>query len=98
MTVKIVCSVFDSAARVFGQPFFVPATGAAIRSVRDEVNRVAADNALYQHPEDFELFSVGQFDDLEGVMHGIAKPVLIVRCKDLVDAKSPPESALRSVA
>lgn len=88
MAIKTVVSVFDSASRLFGQPFFVPAPGAAIRSVRDEVNRKAVDNPLYHHPEDFELFSVGSFDDVGGHLQAMESPVLLIRCKDLVDPES----------
>ena len=63
---RYVCAVFDSAVQAFGQPFFVPALGAALRSFSDEVNRKASDNALSQHPEDYTLHALGQFDDETG--------------------------------
>ncbi|QCQ85082.1 nonstructural protein [Blackfly microvirus SF02] len=84
MSVKVVCSVFDSASRLYGQPFFVPALAAAVRSVGDETNRAAADNALYQHPEDFELYHIGDYDDSSGLLTAVCPVVLVVRVKDLV--------------
>lgn len=63
---RYVCAVFDSAVQAFGQPFFVPAIGAALRSFTDEVNRKSADNALSQHPEDYTLHALGTFDDETG--------------------------------
>lgn len=84
MSVKNVCSVYDTASRLFGQPFFVPALAAAIRSVGDETNRAAADNPLYQHPDDFQLFHVGDFDDCNGLFTPVSPPCLLVRVKDLV--------------
>lgn len=67
MAKKIVCAVFDHAIGTFGQPFFVPATGAAVRSFSDEVNRAAEDNNLYNHPSDFDLCHLGSFDDEQGL-------------------------------
>lgn len=87
MAKKQICSVWDSASVLFGQPFFVPALAAAIRSVGDETNRAAADNSLYQHPEDFELFHLGEFDDSNGLFVPLSPPVRIARVKDLVVAK-----------
>ncbi|WNK13673.1 MAG: nonstructural protein [Microvirus sp.] len=83
MSIKNVCSVFDSASRLFGQPFFVPALGSAMRAVGDEVNRAAADNSLYQHPEDFELYHVADFDDVHGKFIVLDSPKLLARLKDL---------------
>lgn len=66
MTKRCVLAVFDSAIQAFGQPIFVPAIGAGVRSFSDEVNRSAADNQLANHPEDFELHYVADFDDESG--------------------------------
>lgn len=88
MSVKCVMSVFDSASRLFGQPFFVPATASAVRSVSDEANRAATDNALYQHPEDFELYHVGDYDDCTGLLTAVSPPVLVCRVKDLINPLS----------
>lgn len=61
-----VLAIRDRAADVFGQPIFVPSLGGAIRSFSDEVNRKAEGNALNQHPEDFDLYLLGEFDDATG--------------------------------
>lgn len=53
----------DSAADTFGQPFFAPSIGVAVRSFTDEVNRADQNNELYKHPDDFILYEVGTFDD-----------------------------------
>lgn len=65
--VRIICSVRDSAAELFGQPIYVPSRGVALRSFADEVNRAAVDNALNQHPEDFILYELGSFDESSGL-------------------------------
>ncbi len=51
----LVCTIRDRAAECYGRPFFLPATGVAIRSFQDEVNRNAPDNQMYAHPDDFDL-------------------------------------------
>lgn len=43
--------------------FFVPSLGVAIRNFSDEINRVDTDNLLYQHPDDFDLYELGTYDD-----------------------------------
>ena len=62
----VICSIRDSAADAYGRPFFLPSVGVAIRSFTDEVNRPSEDNQIYQHPEDFDLFELGEFDDTTG--------------------------------
>lgn len=55
--------VRDRVADTYGNPFFMPNTGMAIRTFRDEVNRADANNPLYQHSDDFDLFQCGSFDN-----------------------------------
>ena len=62
----VICSIRDSAADAYGRPFFLPSVGVAIPSFTDEVNRPSEDNQIYQHPEDFDLFELGEFDDTSG--------------------------------
>lgn len=66
MTKRCVLAVFDSAVQAFGQPIFVPAIGAGIRSFSDEVNRAAPDNQFANHPDDFQLHYIADFDDESG--------------------------------
>lgn len=62
----IVCAARDSAMGGFAQPMFVPAVGVALRSFTSEVNRKAPDNILSQHPGDFELWVIAEYDDESG--------------------------------
>lgn len=59
-------AIRDRAADLYGQPFYTQSTGIAIRSFTDEVNRDDPNNNLAKHPEDFDLFSLGEFDDNTG--------------------------------
>ncbi|WNK12524.1 MAG: nonstructural protein [Microvirus sp.] len=62
MLLQIVC-MRDIVADCYAQPQFVASIGAFIRGFSDEVNRKAADNQLYNHPGDFEVFHIGVYDD-----------------------------------
>jgi len=75
-------SVRDRAADAFGAPIFFPATGVAIRSFTDEVNRETQDNNLYLHPDDFDMYELGEFDTRSGQVNS-APLTVICRGKDV---------------
>lgn len=79
-----ICAVYDSAAEVFGRPFFVPSTGVAIRSFRDEINN--PDSAMCKHPDDYTLYNLGRFDDSMGGFD-VHTPEALLRGKDAVVTK-----------
>lgn len=83
MKTLIFC-VKDRATNMFGNPMFLVATGQATRSFSDEVNRKAADNQLNLHPDDFDLYVLGQFDSDDGSFETHA-PDLVVRGKDVIN-------------
>lgn len=85
MTKHIVVAVYDSAVQAYGRPIFVPSVGAAMRSFQDEVNRKAEDNPMWAHPDDYEMFALGAWDDLSGMFEGNeGGPVSLTRAKDMV--------------
>lgn len=61
-----VLSVRDAKADSFGRPFYTVSLGEAVRSFSDEINRVAEDNILYKHPDDFELIQLALFETDNG--------------------------------
>ena len=73
----IICTVKDRAADAYGRPMFVPSTGVAIRSFSDEINRDNAENQLYNHPDDFDLYELGEFDDNTGLFSLHEQPKLL---------------------
>jgi len=79
-----VVSVKDRASDVFNRPFFVPHRNIAVRDFTDEVNRVAADNQLNKHPDDFDLYLLGTFDDSTGAFLREGSPTVLVRAKDVI--------------
>ena len=79
-----VVSVKDRAAEVFNRPFCVPHRNVAIRDFTDEVNPQAADNQLSKHPDDFDLYLLGEFNDNTGEFVFDGSPVVLVRAKDVL--------------
>lgn len=80
---KHIYAVKDLAVQAFGQPFFVRAKGEAIRSFQDEANSTTGQSAIAKHPEDYELYFVGNYDEQTGTIHS-ENPELIARAKDLL--------------
>lgn len=79
----LVLAVRDRSAECFGQPIFAVSRGGAIRSFGDEVNRASDNNMYNKHPEDFDLFELGTFDDSTG-MFDVGVPQQIAVGKNLV--------------
>ncbi|WNK14347.1 MAG: nonstructural protein [Microvirus sp.] len=59
----------DTALDSYLVPMFFQSEGAARRAFTDEVNRAADDNIMYNHPEHFQLFCAGDYDDDIGLFH-----------------------------
>lgn len=59
----------DRALGAFMQPFFAQSEGVAIRSFGDEIQRDAPDNLLHKHPDDYSLYAIAVFDDVEGELN-----------------------------
>lgn len=78
-----ICVIRDRALDAFGVPVFVASKGQAIRSFSDEVNRVDPNNSLNKHPEDFEMFYLGEYDD-ETATFECERPQQLAVGKDVV--------------
>lgn len=72
-----VVSIRDAKSELFGRPAFVTTIGAAVRSFTDEVNTARENNDLYRHPEDFDLYELGEFDDSTGIFNTIVPKLVI---------------------
>lgn len=70
----VVCCVRDVCADLYGQPMFQASVGMAQRSFSDAVNRQEENNLLAKHPEHFELYHLGYFDDADGTFDLLPKP------------------------
>lgn len=62
-----VCAFFDRGTSSFGTPMFLMNQGHALRAFSDEVNRKADDNIINKHPDDFDLYELGEFDSETGL-------------------------------
>lgn len=81
---QVVIAIKDRAADAFGRPAFVPSVGVAIRSFTDEVNRADPDNQMNSHPDDFDLFELGMYDDSTGVVEMLDSPRLLILGKQAI--------------
>jgi hypothetical protein len=75
-------AVYDRAAQCFGRPLFTNSIGQTIRSFIDEINREDKDSNMWKHPDDFDLYQLGSFDDVKGKFHG-EEPKCITMGKDV---------------
>jgi len=74
-------SVKDSKADVFSQPFFQKSHGEAERSFK----MLVADpkSTVSQYPEDFDLYYIGDWDDIKGTLTKLDTPTHIVKATNL---------------
>jgi len=81
---KHVYAVKDLAIQAFGDCFLTRAPGEAVRSFQDEANRTDGKSAVAQHPEDYELYKIGEYDDQTGKLVALYEPEFVARAKDLI--------------
>lgn len=79
-------AVKDLAVRAFETPGFAPAIGgsnaAAIRGFTDQVNN--SSSRYHAHPEDYELYQLGEFNDEDGSIVPLELPQLVTRAIDVM--------------
>lgn len=76
MILKVI-AVYDAAVAAFYPPTFVQAAGLAVRSFGDEVRK--EDTPFNAHPEDYELYCVGEFDTDTGALIPLPNPERLAR-------------------
>lgn len=69
MNKLMVYTIKDTKAECYLQPFTFRTDGEAIRAFDDTVQRDGT--PIHDHPEDFCLFKVGEFDQLSGVITSV---------------------------
>ena len=79
---KIIVAVKDRAIDAYMNPFTVQHTNAAARAFQDEVNRESSE--MNKHPEDYELYNLGTFNDETGEIEPQRPPERIARAQDLI--------------
>lgn len=75
-----VYSVRDSKAEAFITPFFSKTHATAIRSAERAINE---DQGFNLHPEDYDLFCIGHFDEITGKLVGLDAPAHLVSLFEL---------------
>lgn len=78
----VICSVRDSAADCYQRPFFMPTPAVAVRLFGDEVKNTDENNPMNRHPEHFELFEIGVFDDASAKVTMLDSPRSLARAVD----------------
>ncbi|UDN67868.1 nonstructural protein [robinz microvirus RP_160] len=68
-------SVKDLKAAAFAPPFFLGRDEVAVRTFRDALEDKS--HPMSAHPEDYELFYLGEFDDERGSLTGASAPVFL---------------------
>lgn len=66
-------SIYDKKAVAYTNPFYYHQKGQAIRGFEDAVNDLQS--PLNKHPEDFQLFQIGEWNDTTGVITPLQNPV-----------------------
>lgn len=81
MMMKVV-AVFDIKAKAYMQPWFAGNVGSAMRAFGDEVSKEGS--PLGRHPEDYQLFELGSYDDSTGLIIGASPCKLLCTALDYV--------------
>lgn len=58
----VVMTIYDKKTGIWKEPFFVVATGIAVRMFTDIVNNNRDDNHLCKYAGDYDLYELGTFD------------------------------------
>lgn len=82
----IIFSIRDRAADVFAQPFYQTSVGQAVRSFGDAINSGDKNSNLCLHPDDFDLYELGFFND-EDASFEVHAPKQVAIGKDMMIPK-----------
>lgn len=77
-----IIAIRDIATELYGSPAFVQTIAQGIRAFSDEVTKEGSPFA--KHPQDYELWHLGEFDDNNGVFECLATPARVARGTDFV--------------
>lgn len=87
MSVKLVFSMYDSAADTYHLPFHALTVSSAVRSFTDAV--MDSQTGISRHPEDYFLKHLGSFDDTFGVFTAVSDlPVTVCSATSVISSLS----------
>jgi hypothetical protein len=69
-------SIYDKTAQAYIQPFYMHNNGLAIRAFQDNVNDNSGNNNINKHPNQFDLYKLGTYDDKTGVIESHSPEVI----------------------
>lgn len=75
-------SIRDSKGEIYNPPFFNKTHGEAERNFRDLAND--KQTTVGRHPEDYDLYYIGEYDDQTGKVQANDTPHHIVKAVNLV--------------
>lgn len=83
---QVVVSIYDKISGVFGLPMFSQNVDSAKRLFGDIVQ--GGDNLIVRHPEDYQLFYLGTFNDKSGLLSALEIPQFLANACDYVKISS----------
>lgn len=84
----MIFTVYDSKTAAYMQPFYSLTKPSAIRSITDAVNQ--PEHQFYKYAEDFSLFYLGQYDDVDSIFDLTASPIHLCGLHELRQAHQLP--------
>lgn len=78
--IKLIYSVFDKVALVYGNPFISVSKGVAIRDFANASKDPAS--GINRNPLDFSLMDLGTFDDSTGIITAHTQPTVVAQAID----------------
>lgn len=87
---KVILAIRDQKINGFMDPVFGPTIGAMIRGLQDAVNVEVTSQSpdIVKHPEDFEVFQLGSWDDTTGQFVILESPESVCLVKSLVRSQN----------
>lgn len=86
--IQKVVSIYDLKACVFHRPICAVNTGAAMRDFGDATKDEKS--ILCTHPEDFQLYEIGEFDDNTGLVTSLTPMKLLCSATDFTTTRVSP--------
>lgn len=85
--IKKIFAVYDTKAQLYNAPFMLNTKGEAIRGFSD----IAKDDnsQIGRHPEDYVLFELGEWNDLNAQYNLYDAPQSVVVAIELLELKTP---------
>lgn len=83
----IVMTIRDRAVDTYMSPMFARSENEATRQFNDAINNNDTQNPLYKHPEDYDLYRLGTYDDQTGEFHNEPRPHMVITGKECKNAR-----------